>query len=64
MYKLCDSFAYQIHIDGLFNGDPHPGNILVSIDPLTNEAKPVILDWGLVKEFDAQGQTAFSKLVR
>ncbi|KAL8452210.1 hypothetical protein Emed_001517 [Eimeria media] len=63
MYKLCDSFAYQIHIDGLFNGDPHPGNILVSIDPETKEAKPVILDWGLVKEFDSKGQTAFSKLV-
>ncbi|KAL8431586.1 hypothetical protein Efla_000632 [Eimeria flavescens] len=63
MYKLCDSFAYQIHIDGLFNGDPHPGNILVSIDPVTKEAKPVILDWGLVKEFDSKGQTAFSKLV-
>lgn len=64
MYKLCDSFAYQIHIDGLFNGDPHPGNILVSVDPVTREAKPVILDWGLVKEFDSKGQTAFSKLVR
>ncbi|CDJ31169.1 LOW QUALITY PROTEIN: Beta-lactamase family protein, related [Eimeria mitis] len=63
MYKLCDSFAYQIHIDGLFNGDPHPGNILVSVDPETREAKPVILDWGLVKEFDSKGQTAFSKLV-
>ncbi|CDJ37043.1 hypothetical protein ETH_00005180 [Eimeria tenella] len=63
MYKLCDSFAYQIHIDGLFNGDPHPGNILVSINPVTKEAKPVILDWGLVKEFDSKGQTAFSKLV-
>ncbi|CDJ56854.1 ABC1 family beta-lactamase, putative [Eimeria maxima] len=63
MYKLCDSFAYQIHIDGLFNGDPHPGNILVSVNPVTKEAKPVILDWGLVKEFDSKGQTAFSKLV-
>ncbi|KAL8433652.1 hypothetical protein ACSSS7_003750 [Eimeria intestinalis] len=63
MYKLCDSFAYQIHIDGLFNGDPHPGNILVSVNPETKEAKPVILDWGLVKEFDSKGQTAFSKLV-
>ncbi|OEH76788.1 abc1 family protein [Cyclospora cayetanensis] len=63
MYRLCDSFAYQIHIDGLFNGDPHPGNILVSVDPVTKEAFPVILDWGLVKEFDSKGQTAFSKLV-
>lgn len=64
MYKLCDSFAYQIHIDGLFNGDPHPGNILVQIDEETGDATPVILDWGLVKTFDSKGQLAFSKLVR
>ncbi|PHJ16068.1 abc1 family protein, partial [Cystoisospora suis] len=61
MYKLCDSFAYQIHIDGLFNGDPHPGNILVQIDEETGDATPVILDWGLVKTFDSKGQLAFSK---
>ncbi|KYF49305.1 ABC1 family protein [Toxoplasma gondii ARI] len=63
MFKLCDSFAYQIHIDGLFNGDPHPGNILVEVDAATGEATPIILDWGLVKEFDAKGQLAFAKLV-
>lgn len=64
MFKLCDSFAYQIHIDGLFNGDPHPGNILVHIDEESGDATPVILDWGLVKTFDSAGQLAFSKLVR
>ncbi|CBZ55913.1 putative ABC1 family beta-lactamase [Neospora caninum Liverpool] len=63
MFKLCDSFAYQIHIDGLFNGDPHPGNILVEVNEATGEATPIILDWGLVKEFDSAGQLAFSKLV-
>ncbi|PFH38294.1 ABC1 family protein [Besnoitia besnoiti] len=63
MFKLCDSFAYQIHIDGLFNGDPHPGNILVEVNEETGEATPIILDWGLVKEFDSKGQLAFSKLV-
>ncbi|KEP65509.1 UNVERIFIED_CONTAM: ABC1 family protein [Hammondia hammondi] len=63
MFKLCDSFAYQIHIDGLFNGDPHPGNILVEVDAATGEATPIILDWGLVKEFDSKGQVAFAKLV-
>ena len=23
--EVCRAFAYQMHIDGLFNGDPHPG---------------------------------------
>lgn len=26
---VCPSRNEQIHIDGLFNGDPHPGNILL-----------------------------------
>jgi predicted unusual protein kinase regulating ubiquinone biosynthesis (AarF/ABC1/UbiB family) len=25
MRTVCQSFAYQIHITGVFNGDPHPG---------------------------------------
>ncbi|KJP89854.1 Atypical/ABC1 protein kinase [Plasmodium fragile] len=29
VYKIIDYFAYQIHNDGFFHGDPHPGNILV-----------------------------------
>lgn len=31
MEVVCQSFAYQMHMDGLFNADPHPGNILVQV---------------------------------
>ncbi|GAW83071.1 hypothetical protein, conserved [Plasmodium gonderi] len=32
VYKIIDYFAYQIHNDGFFHGDPHPGNILVMVE--------------------------------
>jgi predicted unusual protein kinase regulating ubiquinone biosynthesis (AarF/ABC1/UbiB family) len=25
MESVCRSFAYQVHVLGRFNGDPHPG---------------------------------------
>ena len=46
MRVVCESFAYQMHIDGLFNADPHPGNILVQInskDGAPPVATPVLL---------------------
>lgn len=26
---ICSAYAHQIYCDGLFNGDPHPGNIMI-----------------------------------
>lgn len=63
MDKICRSFAHQIHVDGMFNGDPHPGNILVQINPTTGEATPVLLDWGLVKSFSPLERIAFARAV-
>eukprot|EP01053_Blabericola_migrator_P007484 Blabericola_migrator_1__7483@NODE_381_length_9180_cov_88_545814_g304_i0_p1_GENE_NODE_381_length_9180_cov_88_545814_g304_i0NODE_381_length_9180_cov_88_545814_g304_i0_p1_ORF_typecomplete_len1318_score281_16ABC1/PF03109_16/2_4e32Betalactamase/PF00144_24/3_9e23Betalactamase/PF00144_24/58Betalactamase/PF00144_24/43WaaY/PF06176_11/3_1e14RIO1/PF01163_22/1_1e04RIO1/PF01163_22/5_1e11RIO1/PF01163_22/4_2e03Kdo/PF06293_14/1e06APH/PF01636_23/9_4e05APH/PF01636_23/4_2e03Pkinase_Tyr/PF07714_17/0_16YrbLPhoP_reg/ len=64
--KLCcditRSFAYQIHMDGLFNGDPHPGNIMVKIDE-EGKAVPVLIDWGLVKEFTDRERLAFARCI-
>lgn len=46
----CSSFVcgpatrvhgHQIFVDGAFNGDPHPGNIL-----LTPDGKLVLIDYG------------------
>ncbi|CAN0308249.1 unnamed protein product [Discosporangium mesarthrocarpum] len=66
MRAVTESFGYQIHIDGLFNGDPHPGNIL--IQTFTNPdgsmgARPVLLDWGLAKTLPEQMRVAFSRFV-
>ncbi|SCM11075.1 atypical protein kinase, ABC-1 family, putative [Plasmodium chabaudi adami] len=39
VYRIIDYFAYQIHSDGFFHGDPHPGNILVMLKSNSNKNK-------------------------
>ncbi|EAA16197.1 Arabidopsis thaliana At5g24810/F6A4_20, partial [Plasmodium yoelii yoelii] len=39
IYRIIDYFAYQIHSDGFFHGDPHPGNILVMLKRDCNKNK-------------------------
>jgi len=56
---IIDAFAIQLHVDGHFNGDPHPGNILVERSTL----RPVLLDWGLCKTFSEASKRAFAKMV-
>jgi aarF domain-containing kinase len=56
---VVEAFAFQLHIDGHFNADPHPGNLLVERSTL----RPVLLDWGLSKTFTNQRRLAFAKLV-
>lgn len=62
MCRICDAFAYQVHVDGMFHGDPHAGNILVQIDE-AGRAWPVLLDWGLVKAYSRKEQYGIAKLV-
>jgi CubicO group peptidase (beta-lactamase class C family)/tRNA A-37 threonylcarbamoyl transferase component Bud32 len=67
MHTVCESFAYQMHIEGLFHGDAHPGNILVQVrgngEGGAMHARPVLLDWGLTKELTTPMRLAFSKFV-
>lgn len=67
MRVLCESFAHQVHIEGLFNADPHPGNLLIQVKPGVNggpsTATPVILDWGLAKLLPHRLRIAFSQFV-
>ncbi|CAM9245435.1 unnamed protein product [Scytosiphon promiscuus] len=78
MRAVTESFAYQqIHMDGLFNGDPHPGNILLQpiLSPPTSSdgagvnnaesksAMPVLLDWGLAKTLPEHLRIAFSRFI-
>eukprot|EP01125_Pyxidicula_operculata_P003179 TRINITY_DN1352_c0_g1_i4.p1 TRINITY_DN1352_c0_g1~~TRINITY_DN1352_c0_g1_i4.p1 ORF type:complete len:479 (+),score=76.85 TRINITY_DN1352_c0_g1_i4:929-2365(+) len=41
--------AHQVFTDGAFNGDPHPGNIL-----LMNDGRLGLIDYGQVKHIDLQ----------
>eukprot|EP00873_Tetraselmis_striata_P012818 jgi/Tetstr1/433082/TSEL_022416.t1 len=47
--SLTDGFGYMLFHIGLFHGDPHPGNIMVTADGAV-----ALLDYGQVKAVDRQ----------
>jgi|MDSY01.2.fsa_nt_gb predicted unusual protein kinase regulating ubiquinone biosynthesis (AarF/ABC1/UbiB family)/CubicO group peptidase (beta-lactamase class C family) len=53
------AFARQIFVDGLFNADPHPGNLLVD----RHSKYPVLLDFGFTKEVPRDSRLAFARLL-
>eukprot|EP00038_Savillea_parva_P001494 m.104335 g.104335 ORF g.104335 m.104335 type:complete len:1732 (-) comp10523_c0_seq1:284-5479(-) len=61
MRRICQAYAAQVYVDGLFNCDPHPGNILVSVSD--GAATPVLLDFGMTKRLEPERRQAFASLV-
>ncbi|KAG8636469.1 uncharacterized protein LOC110602898 [Manihot esculenta] len=57
--EITRAYAHQIYIDGFFNGDPHPGNFLVSKEPPHH---PVLLDFGLTKKISTSMKQALAKM--
>ncbi|XP_077238547.1 ABC1 family protein [Tasmannia lanceolata] len=57
--EITRAYAHQIYVDGFFNGDPHPGNFLVSKDP---PHRPVLLDFGLTKSISSSMKQALAKM--
>lgn len=57
--SITRAYAHQIYIDGFFNGDPHPGNFLVSKEP---PFQPVLLDFGLTKSISSTMKQALAKM--
>ncbi|PPR93702.1 hypothetical protein GOBAR_AA26971 [Gossypium barbadense] len=57
--EITRAYAHQIYVDGFFNGDPHPGNFLVS-----KEAPhcPILLDFGLTKKLSSSLKHALAKM--
>ncbi|MGE3074805.1 MAG: ABC1 kinase family protein [Dehalococcoidia bacterium] len=55
---IAAAYGHQIMVDGLFQADPHPGNILVLPD-----GKAALLDFGLTKELPPKARLGFAKLV-
>ena len=49
----ADAFLKQVMIDGVFHGDPHPGNLLVQADGTL-----AFLDFGIVGRLDDAGHDA------
>uniref|UniRef100_A0A7S1B696 Beta-lactamase-related domain-containing protein n=1 Tax=Corethron hystrix TaxID=216773 RepID=A0A7S1B696_9STRA len=61
--RICEAWAAQMHVGGLFNADPHAGNILVSTAVDGDASVPVLLDFGLTKRLDDRMRVAFARLV-
>ncbi|XP_020578363.1 uncharacterized protein LOC110023342 [Phalaenopsis equestris] len=57
--EITRAYAHQIYVDGFFNGDPHPGNFLVSKEP---PHSPVLLDFGLTKSLSSSMKQALAKM--
>ncbi|KAL8238991.1 hypothetical protein R6Q59_015558 [Mikania micrantha] len=57
--EITRAYAHQIYVDGFFNGDPHPGNFLVSREPPHH---PILLDFGLTKLLSSSVKHALAKM--
>ena len=47
-------------VNGYFNADPHPGNILVQVRD--GHAVPVLLDFGMTKVLDDKTRLSFAQV--
>merc|ERR1712232_787469 len=60
--KLFYVHGHQILVDGCFNGDPHPGNILM-LRNAKDEMQLGLIDYGQVKRISDSDRHLFCKLV-
>lgn len=58
--EITRAYGHQIYVDGFFNGDPHPGNFLVSKE---FPHRPVLLDFGLTKSLPITTKQALAKML-
>lgn len=55
---IAAAYGHQIMVDGLFQADPHPGNILA-----LEGGRAALLDFGLTKELPEHMRVGFARLV-
>ena len=55
---VMDVHGYEIFVDGSFNGDPHPGNIL-----LLEDGRLGLIDYGQVKHISREHKIHLAKLI-
>ena len=66
MDGISQTYAHFMYCSSIFNGDPHPGNMMVRPGTCQNEKDGftlVILDWGLAKSLPEQKRLAFCQMV-
>jgi len=63
--KIIDDLIYihghEVLVDGYFNGDPHPGNVILS--DKNGKAQLGLIDYGQVKELSTSERHLFCKIV-
>ncbi|OQS00018.1 glycoside hydrolase [Thraustotheca clavata] len=55
---IVEVHGHEIFVDGCFNGDPHPGNIM-----LLKDGRLGLIDYGQVKHLDKDHRVRLAKLV-
>jgi aarF domain-containing kinase len=55
---LLDVHGYQVLVNGEFNGDPHPGNIMI-----LKNGKLGLIDFGQIKKISQETRFAIAKLI-
>jgi aarF domain-containing kinase len=55
---LAAVHAHEIFVDGCFNGDPHPGNVM-----LLPDGRLGLIDYGQVKHIDLSTRLSYAKLI-
>ena len=55
---IFEVHGHQLFVDGFFNGDPHPGNIM-----LLDDGRLGLIDWGQVKRLPLAARLQFAALV-
>jgi aarF domain-containing kinase len=56
--SMVDHYAAQFAIDGHFNADPHPGNLMIKRD----SGQLVVLDWGMCITMQPRHSEAYARL--
>ncbi len=56
--RIAGAFGHQIMVDGLFQADPHPGNLI-----LMPNGDVGLVDFGLTKELPRETRDGFARLV-
>lgn len=70
MNALSQTCAYMMYVTDIFNGDPHPGNILLRPGVATSLRQDlkshgftiVLLDWGLAKRLSKSKRAGFCQM--
>lgn len=58
LQTLVDVHAHEILVDGCFNGDPHPGNVM-----LLSDGRLGLIDYGQVKHISLEDRKAYARLI-